>query len=436
MLFLVSELQAQEIHSLNFNEAIKLAKKQNLNLVNANYDRVIAQKKIWETTAQGLPQVNSSLSYNNNLELPVTLVPAMMFDPTAPPDQFMELQFGVQHNAQFNLQVSQLVFNGSYIVGLQTAKTYKELSERAYDRAENEVIKNTSQAYYGLLFSIENRKSLKATLLDMERTYKEIKKTVEVGLAEETTADQIMLNKLTLENAINNIDRQIQLQYDLIKIQLGIDVNDSIQINDSLTQIFNNTSFEQSLALVFSVSENPDFKVLESQEELDFQNVRLQKSMLLPSVNAFFSHSQSGFSDEFSFFSSDQDYFPSSIVGASINIPITTSGGTLSKIKQAELELQKTKNNKYLLEQNLLMGAQQAKDALVTEFEAYNAQKKNLELAERIYKRALEQFRKGMLSSSELTQLNTQYYNTQSAYHAAMLNVLNAYSELSYITGK
>lgn len=431
-----SSLWAQEVYRLTLPIAVDLAKQQNTSVRNSMYDVAIAKQQIWETTAQGLPQVSSSISYNNNIDLPVTLVPALMFNPAASPDDFLELSFGVQHNAQFNFQISQLVFNGSYIVGLQTAKTFKMLSEQGQQRAVNEVIKSTTQSYNTLLFSLKNRQMLQTTYEDMAKTYSEIKKTYEVGLADESKADQLLLNKLTIENALKTVDRQILLQYDLLKIQLGLNQTDSIILTDSLDQVFNSSNFETALLAKIDLSKNIDLQLMKTQEEVNVQQMRFQKSTLLPSVNAFFSHNQSGMSDEFKFFSKDQKWFASNIIGASLVIPITTSGGTLARIKQAELELQKTKNNRLLMEQNLLAGAQSAKNKLASEYESYNIQKKNLELAQKIYNKALLQFRQGMLSSTELTQLNTQLYNTQSAYFAAMLNVLNAQADLDNILGK
>lgn len=433
--FISSTISAQDLYRLTLSTAVELAKKQNTSIRNAKYDINIARKQVWETTAQGLPQMSTKLSYSNNLDLPVTLVPAKMFNPNAADGEFIELKFGVQHNVQFNFQITQLVFNGSYIVGLQTAKTFKQLSEQNFQLAESEVVKTITESYNTLLFSLKNRRALEATLVDVQQTYQELKKTFEAGLAEETSVDQLLLNALTVENAIKNIDRQIKVQHDLLKIQMGVDLKDSIIITDSLDLVFDNSSFQQSIAVNFDLTKNVNYQLMLTQEEINLQQLRLEKSTLLPSINAFYTHNQSGQSDDFTFFQSDQRWFPSNIIGASLVIPITTSGGTLARISQAELELQKTKNNRFLLEQNLMMGAQTAKNKLITEYESYNTQKQNLELAEKIYKRALVQFKQGMISSSELTQLNTQFYNIQSAYFAAMLNVLNAQAELDNILG-
>lgn len=428
-------VEAQNIHRLTLASAVELARKENTNVRNSIYDLEIARQQVWETTAQGLPQASAKLSYNNNIDLPVTLVPAKMFNPQAKDGEFIELKFGVQHNAQFNFQISQLVFNGSYIVGLQTAKTFKRLSEQNKSRTENEVIETVTQTYNTILFALKNKLVLENTLEDMQQTYKELKATYEAGLVEETSADQILLNTLTIQNALKSIDRQIDVQYDLLKIQLGVDIKDSVVITDSLDLVFNNSNVEKSMLQSFDVNNNIDYQLMNTQEEISKQQVNLQKSTLLPSINAFYSYNESGQSDEFTFFQSDQKWFPSNIVGASLIIPLTTSGGTISRIKQAQLNLRKTQNNKVLLEQNILLAANAARNKLINNYETYLTEKQSVVLAEKIYKQALIKFKQGVISSNELTQVNTQYYNKQSAFFAAMLNVLNAKAELDKILG-
>jgi len=432
---LMPAVKAQEIHRLTLSSAVEMARTQNTNVRNAGYDMEIARHQVWEYTAMGLPQVTSQVSYRNNIDLPVTLMPARIFDPTAGPDDYIEMKFGVQHNAQFNFQVNQLVFNSKYLIGVQTAKTFKFLKEQSKNKTENDVITTVTQTYNTILFSLKNKWILENTLKDIDKTYNEIKKTFEAGLAEETAVDQIQLNKLTVENAIKAMDRQISVQYDLLKIQTGIDINDSIVIVDSLEGVFENAGIEKSLIQPFDKEKNIDYQLMKTREEISKQQITLEKSALIPSVNAFYTHTQSGQSDEFSFFEKSQKWFPSNVIGAALVIPITTSGGTISKIKQKELELRKVQNNKALLEQNLQLQVNTARNKLAKAYDTYLTQKKNVVLAERIYKRSLVKFTQGVITSTELTQVNTQYFNSQSAYFAAMLEVLNAKAELDKILG-
>ncbi len=435
LLSLKMPARAQQVYRLTLSKAVEMARKENTKVRNANYDIDIARKKVWETTSIGLPQVSTSLSYKNNIDLPVTLVPAKIFNPQAGDDEFMELKFGVQHNVMLNLQVNQLIFNGSYIVGLKTSKIFKQMAEENKIKTENDVVAQTTQTYNTILFSLKNKGILEHTLDDIAKTYEELKATYKAGLAEETAVDQILLNKLTVENAIRSIDRQITVQLNLLKIQMGVDFNDSLVINDSLDLVFENAHVEKALYQDFDMSKNPDYMVMSTKEKIDEKQVSLAKMSLLPSVNAFFSHNQSGQSDDFTFFNSDQKWFPSNVIGASLVIPITTSGGNIAKIKEAELNLRKTQNNKKLLEQNLLLSVSTARNKLIKEYETYLTQKQNVVLAEKIYKRSLVKFKQGMISSAELTQVNTQYYNSQSLYYAAILNVLNAKAALDKILG-
>jgi outer membrane protein TolC len=231
------------------------------------------------------------------------------------------------------------------------------------------------------------------------------------------------------------MDRQISVQYDLLKIQVGIDINDSIVIVDSLEGVFEGAGIEKTLLQPFDKDKNIDYQLMKTREEISKQQITLEKSALIPSINAFYTHTQSGQSDEFTFFEKSQKWFPSNVIGAALVIPITTSGGTISKIKQKELELRKVQNNKALLEQNLQLQVNTTRNKLAKAYDTYLTQKKNVVLAERIYKRSLVKFAQGVITSTELTQVNTQYFNSQSAYFAAMLEVLNAKAELDKILG-
>ncbi|OIP01681.1 MAG: hypothetical protein AUJ98_03555 [Bacteroidetes bacterium CG2_30_33_31] len=435
ILVFAEPLKSQELHRLTIASAVDLAKKHNTSVRNAVYDMDIARQQVIETTAQGLPQISAKISYNNNIDLPVTLVPAIMFNPNAAAGEFIELKFGTKHNASFNFQVSQLIFNGSYIVGLQTAKTFKQLSERNFQRSENEVVLTVTQTYNTILFAQKNRLILKNNLEDITKTLYESSKIFEAGLMEETNVDQFKLNKSMVENAIKSLDRQIDIQYDLLKIQAGIDIKDSIIITDSLDLVFNNSNASNAMLQSFDISKNIDYQLMRTQEEISKQQVNLEKSTLLPSLNGFYSHTQSGQSDEFNYFNKSQKWFPSNIIGASLVIPITTSGGAISRIKQAELSLRKTQNNISLLEQNLTLGVNGARNKLINDYETYLTQKENVALAEKIYKRNLEKFKQGLISSTELTQVNTQFYNSQATLYSAMLNVLNAKAEMDKILG-
>ena len=424
---------AQTTYHLTLEKAQKLALNENRNIQNAGYDIQIAKKKVWETTAIGLPQVSAGVDYSNMLDIPVTLMPARIFDPNAGPDDYVPLKFGQQHNGSFSFNVSQLVFSGEYIVGLQASKTYQSLSKQAMLKEQRDVIELVSKSYYGLLFTMENKNVLDSTLSDIQKTFDEISKTFKAGLIEETDVDQIQLNLLTVENALSAIQRQIIVSENILKYQIGLDISDSIIIDDSLSYIFRNANVESVMLQRFDVSKNIDYQIIETQLKVSELSVKREKSTFLPNVSAFYSHKVNGQNNDFGFFNGNQNWYQSNVIGAGLTWQLFNSGSKIVKLQQAQLQMDKLENNKYLLEQGLLFQVDQARNKLIASYDTYLKEQKSVVLAEKIYRRALVKFTNGVVSSNELTQLNTQYFNSQSSYYKAMMDVLNAKIELDKI---
>jgi outer membrane protein TolC len=424
------------VYKINLQSAKELAVSENLQIDNARKDIAISKKKVWETTAIGLPQASASLSYNNYIDLPTTLVPAAMFNPQAEEGEMIALQFGTTHNASFQFSANQLIFSGEYIVGLQAAKTYKFLSQQNLDKTIEDVLENVYQTYYTLLFAIENQKILENSVKDMQKSYDETKEIYQAGLVDKTSLDQLELNLRSLNNSLSSINRQIETQEKLLKFQLGLDINDSIEVEGNLENAFKQTNLESILLKSLDVGSNVNYKIVETQEALQSLNVKREKSAYLPTLSAFYQHQQSGQGDDFNFYQSSDNWFPANIIGASLNIPIFSSGSRNAKVSQAQIELSKIENSKLQLEQSLKLEMEMAKSDLTNSFETYLKEKENLVLSKSIYEKGLEKFKAGTISSIELTQLNIQYLTSQTSYYSSILNVMNNKIKIDKLLGK
>jgi len=434
--FWQTNVWAQEVHKLSLKEAVNLALQENKNIQNANNDVLIAKKKVWETTAIGLPQVTTESKYSNSIDIPVSLLPAKIFDPTASANDYVPLKFGQQHSASFAFTASQLVFSGEYIVGLQASKTYQELSQKAKLKSENDVIELVTKSYYTVLMAYENQRILENTKKDIQKTYDETNKSYQAGLVEETDVNQIELNLLTVNNSISSIKRQEKVAENILKFQIGINITDSILVTDSLNGLFESASLKAIMQQNFDINKNIDYQLLQTQKEISSLSLKREKSLFLPTLGAFYSHNVNGQTNNFSdYWDGNQAYYQSNIVGASLKWDLFTSGSRWVKVQQAQLELAKMNNQDYMLQQNLGFQVNQAKTKLINAYETYLKEEKNSKLAEKIYHRAMTKFTNGMISSAELTQLNIQYFNSQSALYTAMGNVLNAKTELDKILG-
>ena len=194
---------AESPRSFSLREAREFATRHNYDARKSQLEISAAQKRMRETLAAGLPQLNSSFGYINNLELATVLIPNFF---EGKPEEKIPVQFGTQHNASLGLQVQQLVFNGSYFVGLQASKIYSRLAEEGFERTRLDVVETVSQTYYLILVSEESQRIIQGNLDNLEKTLYEIRERYKEGFLEETDADVVQISEFNSQS-LNELKR-------------------------------------------------------------------------------------------------------------------------------------------------------------------------------------------------------------------------------------
>ncbi len=433
-MLLSSGVFSQETLEFSLEEAIEYALEHNYELSNAKADAKIADRNVWEITATGLPQVNGTVGYQYYTDIPTNLIPAEFFG--GQEGEFAEVQFGTEQNLSATLSVSQLVFDGSYIVGLQAARVFRQLSEQTYQKTEMEIKSRVTETYYLSLATEQNLHILKENLENLEKTLHETRKMYEEGFTDAINVDQLELTVSNLVNSISGMERQNSLIKDMLKFQVGLDVNQDIKLTDELQELFENVSLEVLSIQNFDPRSHIDYRIMDSQEQMQLMSLRREWSFYLPNITATYTRQENAFRNEFNFFESGQPWFPTSIIGLNINIPLFSSGERRSRVQQARLELEKAETNTRQTEQALMLQKREATAEIQTAMEQYYNEKENLELAEKILSRTQIMFREGMATSLELTQASDQFLNTQSNYINAMFDLLNAKNKLEKALGR
>lgn len=425
-------LPGQEM-AFSLEEAREYAVKNNLTVQNARTDVELAKKKIWETTAIGLPQVSGAVSYTNNLSLATTLIPNFF---QGRPDELVEVQFGTQHNASASITANQLLFSGPYIVGLQAARIFREVSERALVQTEVEIRSLISQSYYLILLAEKTRGILASNVENMKNTLRETQAMYEQGFMEETDVDQLQVSLTTLENALRSMERQRQVTTNLLKYQLGVPFDTEVKLTDDLESVMDQQKVSPELNETFSLEDHISYQLLETQEELASMNLKREYSEFMPSVSLFYTNQFNALRDEFNFFSSDEKWYNSAILGLNINVPILSSGSRMSKVSQRKLELEQATRNTEDVSRSLELENIQARTDYRTAWENYSKEISNTELTRKILDKTRIKFKEGMVSSMELTQANDQYLQSQSNLVSASIELLNAKTRLDKILSK
>ena len=417
---------SQDAGSLSFTlpQAQEYAIKNNLNVRNATIDIDIAQKVIWENTAMGLPQLDGTVGYTNNLSLATTLIPAEFFG--GDPGTFQEVKFGTQHNSTASITANQLIFNGPYIVALQAAKIYKRVSEQTLERTENDVREMVAQNYYLALLAGETIEVLKENQQNLEKILLETRELYKTGFVEETDVDQLQVNLTMVENGVRSMERQLEISLNLLKYQMGVDLEAEIILSENLGDIMESINPELVLMEDFTVNNHIDFRLLNTQEQLAFLDLKRTKAESWPTLTAFYTNQRTALRNEFNFFDFEEKWFPSSMVGISLNVPIFASGMRYSQISQRKLTWEKTKNTKENTIRGLVLENQQAKYDFVNALEKYYSEKENLKIARKVFDKTTIKYKEGVSSSLDLTQVNNQYLQTQTNYVTALVELLNA----------
>ncbi len=418
------------VMSLTVQEAQDYAVKHSTQTKNARLDIKKSDKKVWETTASGLPQVSASGSYTDNLKIRTQLVPAQIFDPRAEEGEFMELKFGTQHNLTAGFTVNQLIFSGPYIVGLQTAKVYKGLSKQNEMNAEKDVRASVEQTYYLTLLAENNKKILSENLDNLKQMHKEIQIMVDNGMTNQIEADKLQVNINSIETSLISVEQQIESNYNLLKIQMGMPLDQQVKLSQSLDAVLKNIEVQSMLGKEFNTENNIRYKILETQKQLATLKVKKEKSDFLPSLSAYYTYQENAMRDEFNFFDSDRDWYPSSMIGLQLNVPIFSSAQRISQVGQAKIEVEKVQNQQNDLKKTLNNQACQSKSDMKQALTKYNNQKKNLELAKKVYDQTQIEFKEGVTTSSEVIQANDKYLQAESQYIGAIVELLSAKTEL------
>jgi len=410
--------ESKKSYQFTLKEAIAHALENNYTAINANRDIEAAKKKKWETTTIGLPQINSNINYQNNLVIQKSVVPAEFFGGN--PGEFQEVEFGVKNNMTASASLSQLLFDGSYLVGLQSAKVYLQISQNAKEKTDLEIREIVINAYGNVLLAREsvkvfenNKKSLDKTLFETEQTFKN-------GLVEEENVEQLQITLSQIKSALSNAQKRETIALKMLKLVLGIDMEEELLLKDNLDQLANDNLIVNS-NFDFSVTNTIDYKIGQNNEEASRLLLKLEKSKALPSLSATANFGYNSFSNTFSFLERDQQWFNFSNIGVGLNIPIFSSLGRTARTQQAKIAYEQAKTQLKETEQKLLLEFEKSKTDYEFSVEQYVVAKENLRLAERIENKQQIKYKEGISSSFEFTEAQRQLYTAQQEHLQAMI---------------
>jgi len=446
---LVLNLQGAVDHALSFNKSLK----------NARSEVERARARNWEAISQGLPQVDGGMDYqsffNYELEFSFGMGEGNDFTQAQLQDAFNQTQEAfpfytaqdlavhgantyyngvlqgmlppstilMSDQASAKVMVNQLIFSGQYIVGIQTAKLAMLISEQNLDFNELNIKESVISAYYLVLITEESLDIVKQNLENLEETMEQTEVMYKTGMAEQTDVDQIRITVNQLANATTSLQRNLELSYNMLRFQLGLETNLELQLTDDLESLFTNMQAESALDRSFDVDDNVTYKIMKTQEEINKKMLGLEQWNYAPTITGFYNYNAKILTTDF-------DMNPNHMVGLTMGVPIFSSGMRKARVDQAKIDYNMAQVNRDIMEDQLLLQEKQYKYNLQNSLENFFTQQENVEVAQRVYDSYRRKFEQGMATSLDLTNANSNYLDAENNYLTSIMDVMNAKLQL------
>ena len=429
---------SKAILKLSVSDAQTFALQNNRTIQSAKLDVKSMDKLIWSNIASGLPQVNFQANYQHQF-----VIPQLSFGPqldlNSLNDGFVTKQnlldnyknsapipLGVRNNTIFDFTLSQLIFSGEYLVGLQAAKVEKQITEKSLIKTEDITKENVATTYYLVLILDENARVLRESLKSTDQTYNDLVAMNKEGFNEETDVDQMKIGRSNIQSLITSIESQKEISMKLLKFQLGVGFDQVVDLTDSLPQIINQGNIQYLSSQEFNVNNSIDYKMVTDAEKISTLMLKRTQSKFLPTISAFYRHEEQSNLPAFNFAVKD-------VAGATLTLPILTSGMRNANVGQAKFDLYKSRLNKDIVEQSLIMEYESAKSSYQTAFSNFTTNKESMLLSRKVYDKSVIKYKEGVSTSFELTQNQAQFLTAESNYYNSILAMLNAKAKLDRI---
>jgi len=411
----------------------------------ARFELQKAEHQVKETLSAGLPQINAEGSFQNFLDIPVQVIPdfispsvygVLLQEQLIPPSSVPEFgtvpaQFGTEFNVSGTITASQLIFNGSYLVGLQAAKEYTNLSEINIDKSEADIKQTVTEAYHLCLAADENLKTINESQTILEKTLNDTQLLYENGFVGLQDVEQLQLSMQSIQNQIKFAENQKTVSVQILKFQMGLSQDSDIQLSSTIDELVNSALVADVINTEFQVENNLNYKLALANKALLELGVKNQKAAYLPSLNGFFQYQRSAQRNEFNFFSAGQEWFPSTVWGLNLNIPIFSSGMRKARLQKAEIDVE-------LADIRLTQASEASKLELISARNNFTYAQSNLktseaskDLAQSIFDKTQIKYNEGIASSFELNSAKNQLLQSQGQYVAAVVNLLNSTNALN-----
>jgi len=431
-LFLMTTLAANA-QTYSLKQAVDYAITHQVQVKNSQIDLQNASAKINEIKAMGLPQVNGSLALTNNIVLQRAFIPAKIFNPAAADGELIAAKFGVDNSGFASVGLSQLVFDGSYLLGLKASTVYKDLAVKSVTQSKQQVAENVTKAYYGILVNEKRQGLLALNVARLDTLLKETRELNKQGFVEKIDVQRLDVQANNLRTELENVNRLQELSYALLKFQMGFPMEEPIRLSESLEKV-ELATFNTNAAGDFNYANRIEYSILQTQENLAELDLKSIKAGYLPrlvlNANYGYNAGANAFSDLVT-----KPWFDNAAITVALQIPIFDGFSKKYKAVQSANNLQKVRQSYSLLKSSIDLQRSQASITMKNALESMKEQKANLELANEISRVTRVKYQQGVGSNLEVLNAESSIKESQANYFTALYNALVAKVELEKANG-
>lgn len=419
----ISAVEAQQVLELTMKEALEYALENNPTTKNARLELLISKATVKETTAQGLPQVTGSYNLDYNPRIPVVFLPNQppFGDPTNPSD-VIPARFGVSYSSGLGVNVSQMIFDGSFFVGLRAAKTLQELTGKDLQKAENDVVENVKKAYFGVLVNQERIRLAVANMSRIDTLLKETKALNEAGFAEKIDVSRIQVQRNNIYTQVQRSQTALEISKQILKVQMGMPLEYDLVLSESLREL--TTEEDLSKLLLDEGAERVEIQQISTQLELTGLDLKNNHAQYMPKINLVGNARRSGAGNELGTVFSSDNWFGSSLIGVSMSVPIFDGFAKAARIQKNRVQINQLENQRLFLKESFKTELYTAKANLKNDLSILDVQEENLKLAQEVYQIARIKYNEGIGSNLEVVEADASLIEAEINYLGALYDGL------------
>ena len=424
-LHVCTSLSAQ--NEITLKQSVEYGIQNSLTLQKAALEVNKNKQKEKEVLATGLPQINTNVTFNDNLNLLTQLIPGEII---GKPGTLIPARFGTQYNFTAGFTASQMIYNQTLLVAVKAARVAEDLANLGVEKTQQQLIYDIATAYYAVQVSNVQKEIVESNLQKVSKLKLLTKAQYENGLAKRTDYDRLQVSETNLQTELENIDQTMQYQASMLKLFMGMKLDSALKISKIIEP-----SDLQLSAPQHDVTNNIDAKIIESQKELNELNIKQFYAGYVPALNANATYNWQNMGNELHLAGDKANWYNNTMVGLTLMVPIFDGLNKHYKATQAKIQQNQLDLDALYLAESIRLQNQNAYNKLKTSKSSVKVQEKNMKLSEEIYASAQEQYNGGLVSLSELMNAETAQKEAQNNYLRSLVQVKLAELDLLKASG-